>query len=330
MTKLHQIWISDGDAAPPQWISKKIQDLQRMYPDCEHHLYNRPELLKFIETHFNSNVVQAFKKVKPYAFKADLGRYCLLYVHGGYYFDAAICPRFRYEHNDDAFILQGETVVSNGEVCHNLDNGIMYFKEPFSPFLKSAIDKTVDNILNNKYGRNPLDVTGPSLLYDLDHSTIKKFIHSVVDGKKVTCIDERVWFEYQHGFSAALDDSSSDWWPNNVKITKETAKGTNSYSKMWQCKDIFDDEVDCRERRTRELIVNRLYDIILGREADDEGLKYYSIFPLDVDAVSRSLLSSVEYTHKTKSLHEKQQIEEAIIELKQYAVKELSKGSKFL
>jgi mannosyltransferase OCH1-like enzyme len=240
--KIHQIWISDNDAPPPESVSKKIHNLKLMYSDCEYHMYNQSSLLDFIKENFDPTVAQAFVKIKPYAFKADLGRYCLLYMHGGYYFDAAICPQFRYEHNDYAFILQGESPTIDSKLCHALDNGIMYFDKPFDPFLKSAIEKTVENILGENYGRNPTDVTGPLMLYNLDHSRIKKFPCSVVEGKKVTCIDEKIWFEYQHGFSAA-PAKKSEFWVNNPKISEAEAKGTNSYSKMWLDKNIFKKDI---------------------------------------------------------------------------------------
>jgi mannosyltransferase OCH1-like enzyme len=237
--KLHQIWITDGDQPPGEYVSTQIARLKHMYSDWEYTMYNKSDLLDFIVKNFDSDVALAFEKVKPYAFKADLGRYCLLYQFGGYYFDAAICPKFRYQHDDFAYILQGEPHTIDGKLCHALDNGIMYFREPHSPFLKSAIEKSVDNILSHRYGRNPLDITGPLMLYDLDHSMIKKFPYSVVEGKKVTCIDGQIWFEYQHGFSAVPFDSHV--WKNNTKINREEAKGTNSYSQMWRDKSVFSD-----------------------------------------------------------------------------------------
>lgn len=238
ISKIHQIWITDNNTPPGEYVQAQMAKLNQMYPDCEYTLYNQTTLFDFIMKNFDSDVGLAFQKIKPYAFKADLGRYCLLYVHGGYYFDAALCPKFRYQHNDYAFILQGETVILNGEPCSVLDNGIMYFSETMNAFLKSAIEKSVENILRHNYGRSPLDVTGPSMLAGLDHSMIKKFPYSVVNNKKVTCIDEQIWFEYQHGFSAAPIGTNNSW-DENLVISKSEARGTNSYSLMWHNRDVF-------------------------------------------------------------------------------------------
>lgn len=237
-TNLFQIWISDHNRAPSAFVNEKINSLRAMYPECDYKMYNNSDLLKFLKNNFSSDVLEAYCTVKPYAFKADLARYCLLYMYGGYYFDAAICPKFRYQHDDFAYILQGESHTIDGKLCHALDNGIMYFRDPFNPFLKSAIEKSVENILGRRYGRGSLDITGPQMLYDLDHTMIKKFPYSVVDGKKVTCIDGQIWFEYQHGFSSAVLDKKT-CWHNNTMITKEDAEGTNSYSKMWEEKQVF-------------------------------------------------------------------------------------------
>ena len=106
MTNLFQIWITDNNDPPNQYVSNQMLKLKAMYPECQYRLYNDNDIKSFLASWFNPEVLQAYELLKPYAFKADLARYCLLYVYGGYYFDASICPKFRYEHDDYAFILQ--------------------------------------------------------------------------------------------------------------------------------------------------------------------------------------------------------------------------------
>jgi hypothetical protein len=323
MKNIFQIWISQNNIHPPVSVCKKIHDLKLMYSDCEYHMYNESSLLDFIKQNFDPTVAQAFVKVKPYAFKADLGRYCLLYMHGGYYFDAAICPKFRYVHNDYAFILQGETQIIDGKLYHVLDNGIMYFDKPFDPFLKSAIEKTVDNILNNRYGCCPLDITGPTMLYNLNHTLIKKFPYSVVDGKKVTCIDGQIWFEYQHGFSATPAEKT-EVWGDNPRISKAEAVGTNSYSEMWWDYDVFEaneNDIFILNKNDslasiQKYVINQLYKIVLGRQVDPEGLRNY--MPFDIDTITESLIRSTEYATKNKLQDEDLCIKQAILILKRH------------
>lgn len=52
----------------------------------EHRLYNDTKCEAFIAQHFDNRTVEQFRKLKG-AHKADLWRYCALYVHGGVYAD---------------------------------------------------------------------------------------------------------------------------------------------------------------------------------------------------------------------------------------------------
>jgi hypothetical protein len=155
-------------------------------------------------------------------------------LYGGYYFDITICPEFKYEHKHQSFILKGETVIIDNQPFPVLDNGIMYFKDKKNNFLKSAIYKSVDNILNHNYGRHPLDITGPMMLYGLDHSDIIKFPCSITNNKKTVKINEKDWFIYHNGFSATYPFKYG-----NESIIKHGSKGTNSYSKLWLDKNVF-------------------------------------------------------------------------------------------
>ena len=76
------------------------------------------------------------------------------------------------------------------------------------------------------------------MLYSLNHNKVKKFKYSVVDNKKVVCIENKVWFEYQHGFSAQKDIKQC--WKENIQISDYgDIRGTNSYARMWDEKNVF-------------------------------------------------------------------------------------------
>ena len=48
-------------------------------------MYNKESLRNFIENEFDLSTLKAFDKIKPYAYKADLGRYCILYIYASQY-----------------------------------------------------------------------------------------------------------------------------------------------------------------------------------------------------------------------------------------------------
>ena len=54
----------------------------------------------FIAKHFSEEVVYTFDKLKPGAYKADLWRYCVMYITGGIYLDIKMCPvnGFRFDY----------------------------------------------------------------------------------------------------------------------------------------------------------------------------------------------------------------------------------------
>ena len=49
--------------------------------------YDDKECRDFIKEHFHKNVLLAYDALIPGAFKADLFRYCELYINGGWWFD---------------------------------------------------------------------------------------------------------------------------------------------------------------------------------------------------------------------------------------------------
>jgi len=58
--------------------------------DCIHYLFDDAECRAFIEREFPDDVVCAYDRLIPTAFKADLWRYCILYKYGGVYLDVKL------------------------------------------------------------------------------------------------------------------------------------------------------------------------------------------------------------------------------------------------
>lgn len=56
-------------------------------PEYEYNMFDDDESLKFIKENFKKEVADAYENVIPGAYKADLWRYCVLYIHGGVYLD---------------------------------------------------------------------------------------------------------------------------------------------------------------------------------------------------------------------------------------------------
>ncbi len=71
---------------------KVWQRLDEMAPEYDIQFYDDTACIDFLSKYFKSEVVKRFNSLVLGAHKADLFRYCLLYVYGGVYFDIKIKP----------------------------------------------------------------------------------------------------------------------------------------------------------------------------------------------------------------------------------------------
>jgi len=143
-------------------------------PEYTYKYYNNTDCINFINKNFSYNVVKAFNKLKPGAFKADLFRYCYLFINGGVYIDLDICP----EKPLNEIIIKDTHFVSCLEDRPNRNiNGIyqgFIASVKNLEFYKIAINKIVINTEIEYYPKNIssdiwiniLSITGPVLLYN--------------------------------------------------------------------------------------------------------------------------------------------------------------------
>lgn len=67
--------------------TKVYTNVAEFAPEFEHRLLDDDDARAFLAAHFQPGVQNAFARLASGAHKADLLRYCLLYVHGGVYLD---------------------------------------------------------------------------------------------------------------------------------------------------------------------------------------------------------------------------------------------------
>jgi mannosyltransferase OCH1-like enzyme len=128
-------------------------------PRITFHLYDEPECREFIKTHFNPDVLAAYDGLIPNAYKADLWRYCILYINGGIYMDI----KYRCVNGFKFISLTEEEhfVRDRPEDC--IYNALIVTL-PKNEILLKCINQIVENVKNKYYGENPLHPTGPVLL----------------------------------------------------------------------------------------------------------------------------------------------------------------------
>ena len=155
-----------------------IQKIKKNNPNFKHYLYDDNDCRVFIKNNFNSDVLNAYDRLIPGAYKADLWRYCVLYINGGIYMDIKYSPINNFKLVN---LLEKEHWVldigGNG-----IYNALLVCKAGNEILLK-AINDIVINVKNKYYGNNYLEPTGPGLLakyfnkeekknFDMKHSTL--------------------------------------------------------------------------------------------------------------------------------------------------------------
>lgn len=162
---IHQILITDDDSRElSPYVARAMESIRDVIPG-DHRLWTRPDLEEFLAREFDRDVVASFRKLRPYASKADLGRYALLYVFGGWYFDITVrLNRLaeNFEPPEDAKMLAFRDVL---RYCHNAHavSSAVIWSQPGSRIMERAITLVVKNCREENYGVTTLDISGPSL-----------------------------------------------------------------------------------------------------------------------------------------------------------------------
>lgn len=161
--QISQIYLSDGDNELPPYIKGCIEAAQDLFPHFQHVLYNLGLAREFLVKNFGNEVLNAFDGLNPYAYKADLLRYCLLHAEGGWYFDIAVRPLLPIEVPSDIETIAFKDMPIISQTTWSCANTVLY-AQPKSPVYENAVKLVLENCKNNYYGINSLCPTGPVLL----------------------------------------------------------------------------------------------------------------------------------------------------------------------
>lgn len=213
-------------------LSKEISDLflkiKKQNPNFKLEYYSDKEAKNFIKKNFNKEVVWAFDKLKPGAYKADLFRYCILYIKGGIYSDLTDDFLIPLEEiinfkKDKLFLIRDSVKLKNYK-----EKGIaisFLATVPNNRIFKKCIEQIVENCKNNYYGDNTLCPTGPYLIYDV----LKKY-------------------KFKYNIKAYFDGIYYIDLKTKKKLVKYKSLGKKKvnkilknkhYSKLWAERDIY-------------------------------------------------------------------------------------------
>lgn len=143
-------------------IAEKMYDAAMTWidinPDYEWRFCTHEDRRELISRQFDNDVLKAYDRLDHGAFRADLWRYCQLYVSGGIYADIDfICkmPLSELITPEDKFIA-----ARADNVPHGIFNGFLCSK-PHHPFLEAMINSATKKILQSTGPIDGYKVTGP-------------------------------------------------------------------------------------------------------------------------------------------------------------------------
>lgn len=166
-----------------------ILTMIELNPEYEYRLIDDNESRQFIKEFFEENILVAYDMLIPGAFKADLFRYCYLYIHGGCYFD---CKHILRKSLTNIINQNDELILCNDIGNFGYYNAVM-FSTKKNDLIMNVINACVHKIcnFNNIYNFNNrnfndspviLSLTGPVLLREtiqnnINFNDVVKFTH---------------------------------------------------------------------------------------------------------------------------------------------------------
>jgi mannosyltransferase OCH1-like enzyme len=219
-------WLTWNLEHQENFFAEKRQKILDVFPDANYQLFSN-DLIKEFLFEFDKEAFDCYNTLKPYAFRADLVRYCLLYKFGGWYFDLSVKVINKFVPTHDYVIFQNPKFL-----C--IENCVLYSR-PSTIFFDRLIEQALSNVKNKGYGKDSLSITGPMMIKDVfnkhdKHDKKNNFFYGQLEKN-----DERGDFFVNKGLFAeyckTLDQHST--------IEYMGFKGTNNYNKLYKERNVF-------------------------------------------------------------------------------------------
>jgi hypothetical protein len=186
---LSSVLITSGprvEANLPALIAENIESLKRHHPGADHKLFLHDDIVALLSARFSKTVLDAYEALQPYAYKADLARYCILYEYGGLYADVSYYFVGSIPTDGTRPTVFRDNLVS---APWDTSNAIIY-APPEHKALERAIQMVCGNVERRFYGYNSLCPTGPALFGKAVASTCEA--HEIITGTAIPVRRERL------------------------------------------------------------------------------------------------------------------------------------------
>jgi hypothetical protein len=217
-------------------------------PEYLHELYDDNDCIAFLSEYYGQNYVNAFKALKPGAFRADFFRYAYLYINGGIYMDIDMVPLVPMRD-----IVYGPyDLISVSDIQHKFVPTCNIFQafiacKPRHPIMKYATELSFANIVTRRTEMfDNFSITGPVVmgvavnLYWGKQKTHQRIIAGVYDikGARLPSIpDTSVYagpfiklFDMTDQYTYDLDKDGSRGKPIFLNKFSEYKRGPTNYA----------------------------------------------------------------------------------------------------
>jgi mannosyltransferase OCH1-like enzyme len=237
---IHQILINDSNKLPnqlPSYAQFCINEMVRYFPYAIPHLYSGEELESFIKDNFGAEVLHAYMSLKPYSYKSDLARYCLLNYYGGIYVDlnTRFINSLPMDHISKYSFFAFRDHHALSQKSWSVSTTIQYSK-PKSFVTEKSIEIILENVKNKYYGHWAHFPTGPAVLGKAIMASQHEDVLTAGEMFCLTPLHEQKWFAF------IFDNADI------VALRKPTVggdieslgfEGTNNYVEMWKAKNVY-------------------------------------------------------------------------------------------
>jgi len=223
--KIFQTWHTKD---LPENMKKCVQLLKIQNPEFEHFLFDDNDCREFIEKNFSNDVLFAFDSLIPGAYKSDLWRYCVLYIHGGIYLDI----KYHCFNGFKLIYLTDKEYFIKDRPENCIYNALM-ITFPKNEIMLKCIDQIIENVKTKNYGRGCLYPTGPGLLgsflineYNNLRFFYKQINNDIICDKLSICDKENNDCEVLISY-------------NNYRIEQNNFQKTKHYGILYDTKNIY-------------------------------------------------------------------------------------------
>jgi len=210
-------------------MKENVEKLKEKNPEFNYYLYDDHECREFIKNNFDESVVNAYDSLIPGAYRADLWRYCILYIYGGVYMDIKFCTINDFKLID---LTDKEYFVRDLESSGSGIYQAFIVTMPGNKKLYNAIQKIVENVKNKFYGERAISPTGPLLL-------VQEFTQEELDNLAPLKICENGWPEKlricMNG--KPIIECYKEYYEEQRKY--HSLNGKVLYAEYWEAKNIY-------------------------------------------------------------------------------------------